>query len=116
MNKMYERGEPCYNPRPTNSYATAWDLRELKAELERKIEKEANRYNRKDLYLYSYTIPRATNEVYLEPIFDKVVAEDIDEADKIIRAKYPEYKVFQRDTCSHWISNEEALKMMFNKR
>ena len=116
MNTMYERGEPCYNPRPTNSYATARDLREVRAELERKIEKEANRYNRKDLYLFSYTIPRATNEVCLEPIFDKVVAEDFEEAEKIIRAKYPENKVFQCDTCIRRISNEEALKMMFNKR
>lgn len=116
MNTMYERGEPCYNPRPTNSYATAWDLRELKAELERKIEKESWKHDRPQLYLYSYTIPRGTNEQYIEPIFDKVLAENFEEAEKIIRTKYPEYKVFRCDTCSHRISDTDSLKMIFNKR
>ena len=116
MYSMYEPGEPCYTPKRTNCYSTARDLREVKAELEQKIEKELWRHDSPQLYLYSYTIPRDTKEQYLEPIIDKVLAESISEAEKIIRAKYPEYKVFQLDTCIHRISDTDALKMIFNKR
>ena len=116
MFSMYEPGEPCYTPKRTNSYSTARDLREVKAELEQKIKKESWKHDKPQLYLYSYTIPRGTDEQYIEPIIDQVLAEDFEEAEKIIRAKYPEYKVFRCDTCSRRISDTDALKMIFNKR